>query len=607
MAKQKIVFTSIKKKILELDAESIAYYRRNPCIACEDLLGIKLIDAQKYMLQQSWNAPRVLWCCSRNFGKSFLGAILMILKAVLFENQAIYIVSSVGDQSKQTFTIIEQLVLRIGKAAESSKKLKDIVEKETVKSPTNKTGFSHPQSGYHVKFYNGSEIFTLNGNPDNNRSKRATLVFFDEAAFSSDELISVCEAFATQNSDFSTSTDEDYNPDTEKRKCPTQLVYASSMSEMDKMFYRHYKNFAKNMLMGDTDYFVCDMICDTAINCFMNGNPYKALLTQEKVDTAMLVDRDRAMREYYNKPIQDGGEDQIIKWGQVRRNESFVLPEVCYHRGGKYVICFDPARTKDNSILTIMKICYSEDIGYYGEVVNCVNFIDLSTKKKYKLDSGRQLNEIREIILNYNGQAPDYENISAFYIDAGAGGGGVTAYSDALLNEWKDRKGNTHKGFLDITYDVYEGYEDMYPDNSNILKMLNPRKYKKEMTEQLIEIMNNDLLKFPREYNRQGFVNIVNMNEKTGEEEIEEHTLSWEEECALLNIDELKKEITSIFRYKNSDNTTVTYALPKDKENRMNDDRFYTTIMLAHYLYELRRENYKEIDTSDYDYCTFVN
>lgn len=602
-----MVFTSIKKKILELDAESIAYYRRNPCIACEDLLGIKLIDAQKYMLQQSWNTPRVLWCCSRNFGKSFLGAILMILKAVLFENQAIYIVSSVGDQSKQTFTIIEQLVLRIGKAAESSKKLKDIVEKETVKSPTNKTGFSHPQSGYHVKFYNGSEIFTLNGNPDNNRSKRATLVFFDEAAFSSDELISVCEAFATQNTDFSTSTDEDYNPDTEKRKCPTQLVYASSMSEMDKMFYRHYKNFAKNMLMGDTDYFVCDMICDTAINCFMNGKPYKALLTQEKVDTAMLVDRDRAMREYYNKPIQDGGEDQIIKWGQVRRNESFVLPEVCYHRGGKYVICFDPARTKDNSILTIMKICYSEDIGYYGEVVNCVNFIDLSTKKKYKLDSGRQLSEIREIILNYNGQAPDYENISAFYIDAGAGGGGVTAYSDALLNEWKDRKGNTHKGFLDITYDVYEGYEDMYPDNSNILRMLNPRKYKKEMTEQLIEIMNNDLLKFPREYNRQGFVNIVNMNEKTGEEEIEEHTLSWEEECALLNIDELKKEITSIFRYKNSDNTTVTYALPKDKENRMNDDRFYTTIMLAHYLYELRRENYKEIDTSDYDYCTFIN
>lgn len=607
MAKQKIILTAIKKRVAELDAESIAYYRRNPCIACEDLIGVKLIDSQKYILQQSWNTPHVLWCCSRNFGKSFLGAILMILKAILFENQAIYIVSSVGDQSKQTFTVIEQLVLRMGKAAESSKNLNDIIEKETVKSPTNKTGFSHPQSGYHVEFYNGSEIFTLNGNPDNNRSKRATLVFFDEAAFSSDELISICEAFATQNSDFSTSTEEDYNPETELRKCPTQLVYASSMSEMDKMFYKHYKNFAKNMFLGDTSYFVCDMICDTAITCFMNGKPYKALLTQAKVDAAMAVDRDKALREYYNKPIQDGGENQIIKWGQIRRNETFVLPEVTYNIGGKYVICFDPARTKDNSVLSIMKVCYSDEIGYYGEIVNCINLVDLSTKKKYKLDSGRQLDEIKETLLTYNGQAPDYENISAFYIDAGAGGGGVTAYSDALLKDWDDKRGNPHKGFLDTTYDVYEGYESMYPNSSDKLTLLNPRKFKKEMTEQLIEIMNNDLLKFPREYNRRGYVNIIKVNSDTDEEEIIEHPLSWEEECALVNIDELKKELTSIFRFKNSENTTVTYALPKDKECRMHDDRFYTTIMLAHYLYELRRENYKERNNSAYEYKTFFN
>ena len=89
-----------KRKICELDAESIAYYRRNPCIACEDLLGIKLIDSQKYILQASWNKPHVLWCCSRNFGKSFVGSVFILLKAILYENQGIYIVSSVGDQSK---------------------------------------------------------------------------------------------------------------------------------------------------------------------------------------------------------------------------------------------------------------------------------------------------------------------------------------------------------------------------------------------------------------------------------------------------------------------------------------------------------------------------
>ena len=95
----------------------------------------------------------------------------MILKAILYENQAIYIVSSVGNQSKETFTKIEEIVLRIGKTAASIDSLQDIVEKETVKSPNNKTGFQHNPESFHVSFYNGSEIFTLNGKPDNNRSK----------------------------------------------------------------------------------------------------------------------------------------------------------------------------------------------------------------------------------------------------------------------------------------------------------------------------------------------------------------------------------------------------------------------------------------------------
>ena len=61
---------------------------------------VKGFDAQAYMLEQSWNASHVLWACSRNFGKSFVGSVFILLKAILYENQGIYIVSSVGDQSK---------------------------------------------------------------------------------------------------------------------------------------------------------------------------------------------------------------------------------------------------------------------------------------------------------------------------------------------------------------------------------------------------------------------------------------------------------------------------------------------------------------------------
>ena len=587
--KVKRLLSDRKRKICELDAESIAYYRRNPCIACEDLLGIRLIDSQKYILQESWNKPHVLWCCSRNFGKSFLGAVFMILKAILYENQAIYIVSSVGNQSKETFSKIEEIVLRIGKTAASIDSLQDIVEKETVKSTNNKTGFQHNPESFHVSFYNGSEIFTLNGKPDNNRSRRATLVFFDEAAFSSDELIAVCEAFATQNTEFKTSTDDMFNPETEKRKCPTQLVYASSQDDMSKMFYKHYKNFAKHMLAGDRDYFVADMICDCAITTYMNGKLFTPLLTRDKVDAAMKANPDKARREYYNQPTRDGGVNQIVKWGTVRRNESFYLPQLHFEPNTRIALAFDPARTTDNSILSAMRITNDPNWGYMGDIVNCINFVDAASKKGYKLDSNRQLSKIRENLLLYNGLANDYDNIDVLLLDQGAGGGGTSTYADGLLNDWTDKDGRKHRGLIDKEHDIYKGYDEIYPNAVNKLRLLSPKKYRTQMVEEFIELIDLGVIKFPYEY-KQEFISIAKQIDEENQQ-MESYQLSTEEIIALQSIDIMKNEITAIYKYENAEKTTRTYALSKEKENDPNfhDDRFYTIIMLAHYLYGLRR------------------
>lgn len=588
--KKGYVLTDIKRRICELDAESIAYYRRNPCIACEDLLGIRLFDAQRYILQESWNKPHVLWCCSRNFGKSFLGAVFMILKAILYENQAIYIISSVGEQSKETFTKIEEIVTRMGKTSASIRSLKDIVEKETVKTPTNKTGFAHNPAGYHVEFYNGSEIFTLNSNPDNARSRRATLVFFDEAAFCSDELIAICEAFATQNTDFVTDIDDSYNPECEPRRVPTQLVYASSQDQMDKTFYKHYKNFSKRMLAGDRDYFVCDMVCDTAMQVYMNGKPYKALLTQDKVDAAMKANKDKALREYYNQPTRDGGVSQIIKWSVIRRNEHFTLPTLTWQPNSKIAIAFDPARTGDNSIIAVMNMYEDPDYGWCGDIINCINLIDIATKKKYKLDSNRQLEILRDTILTYNGQNLDYEYLDVLLLDAGSGGGGVSTYADSLLNNWKDRYGKEHRGLIDASNDLYATYTKRYPDAMDKLRLLSPKKYRTQMVEEFIELMNLGVIRFPYEYSGNDFVRIKSGTDKiNGDELFTTYDLSDSEKLALTHIDLMKNEITSIHKFTNQENTSVTYALSKEKENRIHDDRFYCAIMLAHRLYELRR------------------
>ena len=608
-AKKRILMTEIKRKVCQLDAKTIAYYRRNPCIACEDLLGIKLFDAQKYILESSWNASHCVWACSRNFGKSFIGAVFLILKAVLYENQSIYIISSVGDQAKETFTKIEEIVRRMGKTSASIRSLKDIIEKETVKSATNKTGFSHNPAGYEVTFYNGSTISTLNSNPDSARSRRATLVFFDEAAFCSDELIAVAEAFATQSTDFVTDIDSNYNPEMEPRKVPTQLIYASSQDEMDTTFYKHYKNFAKRMLAGDRDYFVCDMVCDTAITTFMEGKEYLPLLTRDKVEAALKANKDKALREYYNQPTRDGGASQIIKWSTIRRNETFWLPQLEWKPDSRIVMALDPSRTLDNSVLSIMNVYEDPELGMCGDIVNCVNFVDIATQKKYKLDSNRQLEEIRNMLVRYNGHNPDYEYIDSVLIDQGSGGGGVSTYADGLLNDWKDINGKKHRGLIDASHEIYAGYTSRYPNAVDKLRLISPRKYRTQMVEELIELMNLGVIRFPHEFS--GEEMFQKKENADGEEEVEIYRLSDEEGLALSQIDLMKAEITSIHKSTNAEKTKVTYALSKEKEHRMHDDRFYTAILLAHRLFEIRRGNAverysQEIKIEDAPLCVSV-
>lgn len=419
--------------------------------------------------------------------------------------------------------------------------------------------------------------------------RRASLCFFDEAAFCSDELIAVCEAFATQSTDFITSTDDNFNPETERRKVPTQLVYASSQDQVDKMFYKHYKNFAKRMIAGDRDYFVCDMMCDAAIKTYMNGKPYVPLLTQAKVDAAMKANKDKALREYFNMPAQDGGVTQIIKWSTIRKNESFSLPTLYWKPNSRIALAFDPARTGDNSIVSAMNLYIDDELGWCGDIINCVNMIDTATKQKYKLDSNRQLDELRNMILSYNGQNPDYEYLDSLLLDAGAGGGGVSTYADNLLKDWTDKFGKKHRGLIDKSSDIYVTYANKYPNACDKLRLISPKKYRTQMVEEFIELMDLGVIKFPYEYSGQEIIKYVSGIDENGDEIFKSHELSNEEILSLTNIDLMKNEITSIHKSQNAEKTTINYSLSKEKENKTHDDRFYTIILLAHRLYEIRR------------------
>ena len=97
---KKIALTTARKKVYIADANTMNYWRRNLCIAAQDLLGVFLSDSQSWVMQGTATAEKAWWACSRAWGKSFMIAVYCILRSILYPNQKIYIISSVGNQAK---------------------------------------------------------------------------------------------------------------------------------------------------------------------------------------------------------------------------------------------------------------------------------------------------------------------------------------------------------------------------------------------------------------------------------------------------------------------------------------------------------------------------
>lgn len=563
-------------------AEIIQWGRRNPVKFIERFMGLELLDYQKYVLTESWNTPYVLWCMGRSSGKTTLGSPFIMAKSLLIPNFQAYILAGVGSQSQEMFMKIEKIAKR---EIASFTGLTDVFFNETVKSASNTDGFTHNPSSFQYKLYNGSIVNSLNGSFDNNRSKRSNLNFYDESGFAPDELFTTSEPFTTQNSDFRLGGDIDVT--LVPKQMPNQLLYASSASSTDTYFFRKYSDFAKKMFLGDKQYFVADINSDVVINATFNGKLYPvSLLTQETIDAAMRDNKEKAMREYKNIFTTEGSDNQIIKRATIIRNSELRPPVLANEGDKKYIIAVDPARSNDNSVCTIAEVYEDENVGYKLRIVNSVSWTDLEKKKKTPIKTPDQIKDFKRMLLNYNGiKAADYENIEMVLIDSGAGGAGMSAWGDGLLEDWTDEKGVKHKGLIDKTNDEYQSYISKYQNAADKVRLLSPKKYKNEMFAALAEMTQLDLISFTESYDYKGEIVFTYDNGETMR-----YKLTQEEELALINLDLAKEELVNIYSFK-SPNGSIRYDLPPDKASKMNDDRAYTMAMLAWYLQQMRRRN----------------
>lgn len=608
-------------------AEIKAYYQRNPIKFMKDILGAELFDAQAYCIAKSWTTPYTLWVCSRGYGKSTIVDLILMSKGMLFNNYWSYIASGSGDQAILTFKTLENIA---NQNIESMTGLTGIFKQEIEIKNAAGDGFVHNPSGHFYSLYNGSFTKTLNSNVDKRRGARGNMVVFDECGWLDQNMMQVYAAFTIVNKDLKLGGDVDQDTiRTLPKEVPNQLFYISSASSVDTPFYEKYRDFSKQMILGNKDYFVADINCDVVIKGTVGGKIYPAsLLTQETVDSEMRNNPEKALREYYNRFTQDGGVGQIIKRAWITRNSYSKKPILSNDTNKRKIALFyDPARSSDNSILLVCELRDDEEKGYMLDVINCISFVDIGLRRKTPMRYQEQIKEIHDILVNYNGDALDYDNIEIFMADAGSGGGGNSWVGDSLMEDWTDKSGRIHRGLIDKEYS--EEYVKRFPNAVNKLRLLNPSACKSEAYEALIKMIEADLITFPAEYDGKGYINLFEIDEKTKKRKTDEirerldklnisqseyeeklqdeldsldlgkvemHRLSIDEEIALKQIDAMKEEIVNICRTKR-DSGKDAFKLPAHKdadtgasEATMHDDRAYCLALAGLFLSEKRAE-----------------
>lgn len=446
--------------------------------------------------------------------------------------------------------------------------------------------------------------------------KRSNLNYYDECMNSPDELFETSEPFCTQNSEFGAGVGyNEIDALIEPKNFPNQLIYASSAGRTDQYFYRKYRECSLRMDAGDTRYFCADINADTVIHATMGGSPMpKPLLTQEVVDARMREDKEAGLREYGNIFTSEGGDGQIIRRADIIRNSVPRVPDLFNKDNkSKYIICYDPARQSDKAIVLVAEVLDDKNFGKKLRLVNVISLVDMLTKSKTPMSTPNQVKALKQIILDYNGEGvADYENIEAILVDAGSGGAGVPI-TDFLCDDWETDNGVKHRGLIDPEFRPEEQLKRKYPNAiDNKLRLISPSKYKSDLFEALIKMIEQNLIEFTEEYMSKGYISLIYEIHPNGKEvqrytypsEKEEKDLNkkgikidtkmkyldLEQEVALKQIDIMKTQLVNIYRFKQS-NGRDRFDLASDKANKMNDDAAYCMALAGWQLSNMRRDH----------------
>lgn len=582
--------TEISQRKLETYARYcrvINWGRVHPIEFGARFMGIEYLDYQKYIELNTWPSDFAMWLVCRNGGKTTLAAIYTMKRSLLLPFHETYILGNVGEQSKELFKKIEKIAKR---EIESFTGCTEFFLEELRKKVTGLNsgeGFSHYSTSYRAELFNGSGINTLNPDPTNIKGKRANLIVLDESGWYSDELFVQAEQFVNQDENFKLGGNIDISE--EPVNFPRQILYCSSASDTESGFYKKMRNFTRNMMMGNPKYFVCDLNVDMVRNATVNGDKYPSLLSEEKIRKAMDENREKAMRELYNKFNSETHEGQILSRRILMQHTKNYVPEFKNPHGQKiYMLSWDSARINDGSIVEAAELINDPEIGWRMEMKNIVALVDPDTRNKTPMRTQDQVQAFQNLLLDYNGAEfgrLDYECVKEILMDSGAAGQ-MYSICDSLVPDFKGRDGRMHRGIIDSKHKLNERAVVDFPNAVDIVTLVDPKGRRNEIFQAVEDMVKLGVVSFPIAYDGKPYYIEVELDEH-GEEIEKTHPLSDEEQISLMQFELLKTELITMCRYNNNGN--VRYAFPPDKQGRMHDDRIYAFGLLCWRLAQLRR------------------
>lgn len=569
-----------QRKIEEYSKMSriVQWGRKNPVKFCETFFGLKLIDYQAYCFMRTWIVQYALWAECRGAGKDTLAAAYFMTRLLLIPDYSLYISSNTYAQSVESFNKLRDIAL---KRIPNFKSATDIFAREVDKTGSNsETGFLQAPT-CKFRIYNNSKMEALSSNLEAIRGKRGA-VWFNETAWKTAEELAVVENFANVDSSFSTSTEKVRY--IEPQQMPLQILYTSSVGDVTYPFFDKYKTFYKKMLIGNSNYFCFDINAyDVLYHSTIDGTPIKSHLTEDKIMKDIEEDPDNADVELFNKFRKGGGSNAVVTMDELIRNSTTRKP-LLYNDTGKkkFIFCYDPARNFDGSVLSIFQVINDKDVGYKLRLENVVSMIYQNAKNKTPLPMPAQLEIIKELMIKYNGErAAEWENIE-FYIDAGSGGGGISAVADQLMDDWTDKYGGKHRGIIDPDHKQYETARKKYTNAMPIVHLVDPQGYKKIMYDAISKMVKLNLIEFAN-YENKDYIMVENKD--GGFDTVK---LTQDEQVALAQMHIAKLQLSYMCRY-DTPNGGVTYELAKDKKGH--DDHAYTMAEGGYALAVLRRSD----------------